>query len=96
MTEVSVDRLRAVFDLLLDHVAPSPAASITVEREAFWSIPADAAYDVYGEPGDLTIGMVSESWAQLERMVEDPERVVGHGFVWLAEVLRAIGDGSSG
>ncbi|MEU8679632.1 hypothetical protein [Streptomyces sp. NPDC048560] len=88
---IPVEKLREVLDVLLNHVAQD-ADHVTVEREAFWSIPADEVYDVYQEPKELTIGMVSESWRNLEAMTGDNPRVVGYGLVWLAEVLRAIGD----
>lgn len=63
-----------------------------VEIPEFWSVPSDQVYDVCAEPRDLTIGVVSESWAHLDGMVSDPDRVNGYGLVWLAEVLRAVGD----
>ncbi|MFG3306576.1 hypothetical protein [Streptomyces wuyuanensis] len=91
MVEIPVDKLKDVFALLLESVC-SGEEVLRVNREAFWSIAADEAYEVYSEPGELTIGMLSESWSQLESMLADPDRTVGYGFVWLAEVLRAIGD----
>ncbi|MFI5709913.1 hypothetical protein [Kribbella sp. NPDC051620] len=66
-----------------------------IDKEAFWSVPPDQIYDVYNQPQDLTIGMLSESWSHLEDMLSNPDRVVGHGLIWLAEVLRAIGDQAS-
>ncbi|TLQ48089.1 hypothetical protein FEF34_08000 [Streptomyces marianii] len=91
MVEIPVEKLKDVFDLLIKRVCADEEV-VRVNREAFWSIASDEAYEVYSEPGELTIGMLSESWSQLEGMLADPDRVVGYGFVWLAEVLRAIGD----
>jgi len=91
MVEIPVDKLKEVLELLTDRIRAGGQV-LEVDKEAFWSIPPDQAYDVYSEPQDLTIGMLSESWGHLEDMLSDPDRVVGHGFVWLAEVLRAIGD----
>ncbi|MFD0883366.1 hypothetical protein ACFQ08_02170 [Streptosporangium algeriense] len=91
MTEIPVDRLKAVFDLLMERI-PAGEQVLEIDKEEFWSVPQDQAYDVYNEPRDLTIGALSESWGYLEDMLSDPDRVVGYGFVWLSEVLRAIGD----
>jgi hypothetical protein len=90
--QIPVEKLREVFDTLLNHVAQDPGQYVTVRKDAFWSIPAPNVYDVYSEPQELTIGMISESWRNLEAMTGQDARVVGYGLVWLAEVLRAIGD----
>lgn len=91
MPEVPADELKRVFNLLIERILADEQV-LEINKEAFWSVPRDQAYDIYSDPGDLTIGTLSESWGQLEQMLSDPNRVVGHGFVWLAEVLRAIGD----
>lgn len=91
-TRISVEKLRQVFDLLMSHVARVSGSEIELSNDAFWSIPAEAVYDVYAEPQELTIGMISESWSHLEAMANSELNVVGYGLVWLAEVLRAIGD----
>ena len=41
---------------------------------------------------EFTIGQVSESWENLRGMLEDRSKALGYGLVWLADVLRAIGD----
>jgi hypothetical protein len=91
-TQISLEKLRQVFDLLMRHVVQVSGSEIELRKDAFWSIPAGAVYDVYAEPQELTIGMISESWSHLEAMVDSEINVVGYGLVWLAEVLRAIGD----
>jgi hypothetical protein len=60
-------------------------------RDYFWSVPGDELYDVPNEPRTIMIGQLSESWQHLEDLLADPDRAVGHHLVWLADVLRAIG-----
>lgn len=95
VVRVSVEQLRQVFDRLLTHVAGA-TSELTVSNDYFWSIPSPARYDVYGEPGELTIGRVSESWAGLQGMLDDESKTLGFGLVWLSEVLHAIGDEAVG
>ncbi|WP_327070413.1 hypothetical protein [Kitasatospora sp. NBC_01302] len=91
-TEIPLDRLREVLDLLVRHVsAQAPGGRLALPADAFWSIPTASLTDICAEPPEPTIGMVSESWHGLEAMLTDEGRVIGHGFVWLADVLRAIG-----
>ncbi|NJP65698.1 MULTISPECIES: hypothetical protein [Streptomyces] len=94
MVEIPVDKLKNVIDLLMERIQTDEQV-LDIEADAFWSVPRDQAYNVYSEPQNLTIGMLSESWGHLEDMLSDPDRVVGHGFVWLSDVLRAIGDEAS-
>lgn len=91
MTEIPVDKLKGVFDLLMERIHAGKQV-LEIDADEFWSVPQDQVYDVYSEPRDLTIGALSDSWSYLEDMLSDPDRVVGYGFVWLSEVLRAIGD----
>ncbi len=95
VVQVSVEQLRHVFDRLLTHVVGA-APDVAVSKDYFWSIPSPARYDVYAEPGELTIGQVSEAWAALQGMLEDETKMLGYGLVWLSEVLRAIGDEAVG
>lgn len=93
---VPVDQLRQVFELLIAQVAAGGEADLPIPQNYFWSIPSPERYDVYNEPDSLTIGQVSESWANLRGMLEDDSKTLGYGLVWLADVLRAIGDEAVG
>lgn len=96
VVRVSVDQLKQVFGLLLAHVADKSKSELTLSKDYFWSIPAPERYDVYTEPSQFTIGQVSECWTHLEGMLEDESKVLGYGLVWLADVLRAMGDEAVG
>ncbi|GLZ42887.1 hypothetical protein [Actinokineospora sp. NBRC 105648] len=85
--DIPVADLRRVLDLLLAN-APQ---SVPLDRDYFWEVPPDARYDPTRTPVELTVGQLSESWAHLSDMLTDPDRVVGYGLVWAADVLRAMG-----
>jgi len=40
----------------------------------------------------LTIGQLTESLDNVERMVSDPDATLAYGLVWLSDVLRAVGE----
>ncbi|MFE9794816.1 hypothetical protein ACFYRL_24110 [Streptomyces goshikiensis] len=88
---IPIDGLRRAFELALHHIEASAGETVALERYYFWSVPGDELYDVLNEPRTITIGQLSESWQHLEDLLAEPDRAVGHHLVWLADVLRAIG-----
>ncbi|GEB60186.1 hypothetical protein [Streptomyces gardneri] len=88
---IPLDQLRTAFELALQRIEASAGSAVALEHDYFWSVPGDELYDVLNEPKTITIGQLSESWQHLEDLLADPNRAVGHHLVWLADVLRAIG-----
>jgi hypothetical protein len=93
--EIPLARLREVTELLLAHLERA-GASVALEHDLFWELPPEQRHDLGHEPAEHTLGALRESWAQLTAMADDPDRVVGYGLVWLADVLRALGHQSIG
>ncbi|MFG1795892.1 hypothetical protein [Nocardia sp. NPDC049149] len=89
---LSFTELRKAFEVALNHVeATAGTGSAALDQDYFWSIPAEELYDVYDVPVNMTIGQLSESWQHLRDSIADPDRVLTYDLVWLADVLRAIG-----
>ncbi|MFF0399749.1 hypothetical protein ACFYSJ_28900 [Streptomyces sp. NPDC005248] len=89
--QIPLDQLRHAFELALQHIEASAGSAVALEHDYFWSVPGDELYDVANEPRTITIGQLSESWQHLEDLLSDTNRAVDHHLVWLADVLRAIG-----
>lgn len=90
-TQIPVSILRQASELLLQHLEELEGPEIQLDKDYFWSIPAERLYDVYNEPSDLTIGQLTECLSHLEKMVAEPEEAISYGLVWLADLLRAVG-----
>lgn len=88
---IQVHDLRRVAALLFDYVESVQGGEVRVKHDYFWSVPSDALYDLTAPPKDLTIGQISDCLSNLEGFLEEPEAVMSYGFIWLAEVLRAVG-----
>lgn len=88
---IAVADLRHIFDALATHLDDVAGSEIALTESMFWAIPAPDLYDVYQEPQRLTIGQLSESWANLAAILDDPSSATAYAFVWLADVLRAVG-----
>ncbi|MEX2985597.1 hypothetical protein [Streptomyces sp. C36] len=94
--QIPLDQLRHAFDVVLRQVEASAGLTVTLNEEYFWSIPGDELYDVLNEPKTLTIGQLSESWQRIEDLLAHQDRALGYHLVWLADVIRAIGQDTPG
>lgn len=89
---ISVADLRRAAEVLLDHLQEVEGDVVEIPDRMFWAVPAEARYDVYEQPTELTIGQLSESLSRLASIVESDEDVLSFGLVWLADIARAIGE----
>lgn len=90
-TVVSIDLLRALCVNLLDHVQSVEGPEVRLDKDYYWSVPVEQLYDVYSPPTDLTIGQLSECLTNLERLRDDPSKTTSYALVWLADLIRAVG-----
>ncbi len=86
--EIDAEKLRMVFERLLDNAVRNVGPTLPVDVDEFWAVQINEAYDVWSSP-ELTVGSVSESWRSVQKLAQG-EEAVGYGFVWLADVLRAV------
>ncbi|MGW1072283.1 hypothetical protein [Streptomyces sp. NPDC002537] len=93
---IPLDQLRHAFDTALRHVETSAGHTVELGEEYFWSVPGDELYDVLNEPKTLTIGQLSESWQHLEDLLAHQDGALGYHLVWLADIIRAIGQDATG
>jgi hypothetical protein len=56
------------------------------------TFPTDQRYDRYDEPREHTIGQLSDDLRELKLMIDGHRPMVGGGLVWLAAILRRIGE----
>ncbi|MFI7368344.1 hypothetical protein ACIBO4_40015 [Streptomyces sp. NPDC050149] len=89
--QIPIDQLRRALDVALRHIEASAGPTLTLREDLFWSVSADELYSVGAEPQVLTIGKLSESWQHVEDLLAHQDRAVGYHLVWLADVMRAIG-----
>jgi hypothetical protein len=93
---ITVEELRELFNILMDHLEKTGTVSVKLDRDFFWSLPQDQLYNVYEEPKNLNIAQLSESLDFLNQIRLGQREPVGFALVWLADVLRAIGHRSIG
>ena len=90
--KLSTDELRRLTLMLLAHVEADSSQAVEVEDDFYWDVPAEARYDAYVEPKTHTVGQLSDDWGELQRILNGERPPVGYALVWLAAVLRRIGE----
>lgn len=88
---VPVDVLRRAAEVLLAHVEQIEGSEVALDKDYYWAIAPEQLYDVYNNPVDLTIGQLTECLANLQTVVEEPGSSVSYALVWLADLMRAVG-----
>jgi hypothetical protein len=96
MTEVTIAELRAAAELFFSHLERKGARSITFSEDYYWDVPAELRYDRYDEPTKHTIGQLSDDLAELRRIMDGSRPITALGLVWLAALLRRVGETAKG
>jgi hypothetical protein len=89
---IPVAELRRAAEVLFDHLQEVQGDVVELPDRMFWSVPAEVRYDVYEQPGDLTIGQLGDSLERLSSVVKSDDDALSYGLVWLADIARAIGE----
>lgn len=90
--EVTVEQLRAAAQALFSHLEDKGVSSVPIAADYYWDVPAAIRYDRYQEPTQHTLGQLSDDLSELKRMVQGTRPIIGYGLVWLAAVLRRVGE----
>jgi hypothetical protein len=95
MTQVTVEQMRTAADFLFSHLESQGVKSVTFPEDYYWDIPADVRYNPYHEPTQHSIGQLSDDFAELTRMIDGSKPVIAWGLVWLAALLRRMGESAN-
>jgi hypothetical protein len=88
---IPIEAMRRAAELLLDHLERTEGERVSLDKDHFWAISPEQAYDVFNEPSDFTVGQLTECLENLEAIIGDPSRVNSYALVWLADLMRAVG-----
>jgi hypothetical protein len=93
--KVNLSELEEVFRKILLHLRQSDLEQIDLPMDYYWNIPEEWVYNMQVIPSDLEVGQVHEEWRSLLKLLKDEEAVTSYHLVWLAAVLRALGNNLS-
>lgn len=90
--KIQISELRQVAIKLLDHLEQQGVRQVEIVHDHYWEVPREARYDLYEKPTQLDVGQLSEDLQNLRSLDDASEPLVSYGLVWLAQLLREIGE----
>jgi hypothetical protein len=92
MIQVKIEEVKAAFDSLMEHLKSNGHESIDIDVDYYWDILKEERYNPYEDPKNFSMGQLSDDISELRRVLDGDSEPVTYGLVWLASVLRAIGE----
>jgi hypothetical protein len=89
--EIKLKELRLVTEKLYQHLDDLGVESVVINDDYYWSIPREDLYQPYQEPGELTIGQLSDDWRDLEKVLRGELDPIASNLVDLAAILKVVG-----
>jgi hypothetical protein len=94
--KVTTDEVRRAAMALLTHLDETGQSEVEIEEDFYWHIPEQERYDTYAKPKEFTVGQLSDDWAEIQAILAGRRKPVGMAMVWLASVMRRMGEKSRG
>jgi hypothetical protein len=93
---VKTEELRHAALALLQHLDEGGQREFEIDEDFYWEVPTDQRYAPYEKPKELSMGQLSDDWSEVMQMSSGDREVLGYGLVWLAAVLRRVGEKAIG
>jgi hypothetical protein len=90
--QIDVKELQAITNILYEHLERLGISHVDISDDYYWNINNKEIYDPYQSPTNLDIGQLTENWEELQKLLNQEGEPIAYEFVWLAAILRAIGE----
>lgn len=90
--QITTQELRHAVEVLLNYLEDTGHTVLTIERDHYWWVSADQRYDPHRQPNELTLGQLTDDWAEITKIVTGESAPIGYSLVWLSTILCAIGE----
>jgi len=90
--EIKLEELKEICNLLIQHIVEKGINSVNLKVDYYWNVPQPQIYDPYQKPSELDLGKLSDDWNELTKILRAQKEPLGYDFVWLAAILRAVGE----
>ena len=77
---------------VFQHLRDRGIDSLELEKDFYWNIAAEQRFDPYREPDDFSLGQLSDDWTEIEKIAAGQQEPLGYCLVWMAALIRYIGE----
>ena len=96
MAKVPISSLRATATALLNHLEETVGSEVEISEDYYWDVAVEQRYDKVDDPTKFTVGQLSSDIEEVLRLADGTKEPLNYGLVWLAQVLRRIGESKPG
>lgn len=89
---IHIATLREITIRILSHVEEQGIDSIELKKDYYWNVPTDQLYDNFTKPSDLNVGQLFDDWKELLQIHSGESEPLGYALVWLAAIMRFVGE----
>ena len=89
---VGVTQLAAISSKLLRYLEEQGVTSVELDKDYYWFLEKEEAYRPEVTPANPSLGQLTDDWRELEMISTGERPPVAYALVWLASILRAVGE----
>lgn len=92
--KIQISELRQAAQLLFNHLEDDGHSTLSIPYDYYWNIPKTERYDISKDfdAQVVDLGQLSDDWESLSKILDGDSPPVAYGLVWLAEIIRVIGE----
>lgn len=90
--KLNTDELLEITQLLLKYLNDTERTEFEIDDDFYWWIDEDELYNPLEDPGELSLGQLSDDWARLKSIQSGDDPPIGFALVWLSAILRRVGE----
>lgn len=88
---IATEDLRVVCNKLLSQLEEDGVTSVDISEDFYWEVSSVQRYRP-DRPDELTLGQLSSDWSSALAIAMGDRAPLGYSLVWLASVLRRVGE----
>jgi len=90
--KIEIKKLEKINKIIFKHLESIGVSEIEVHDDMYWNISKECLYNPYKQPGDFTLGQLTDDYQKLLAIVNNEKEVISYALVWLASIYRALGE----
>ena len=90
--KVRVAELRQITEMLFEHLESEGKHEFDIDDDYYWTIGPDQLYNPMTDPKELGLEQLTDNWEWLSRVRNREQEPLAYHLVWLAAILRWIGE----